>query len=185
MDCFKTGWSRRCGCGASAPSKRPTPIWTGPSWRWSTNATVPSRGTPPTATTRGRRLRLWRWSCSWQEPRRVARDWTFRWRNRHFQIDARHAAPGLPGRWVVVVERRDGTLAMLYGERLLTFRDAPAPATPLPRPVAPQKPRPPRNPPPPDHPWQRFFLTHRRYSRPPPMGLGGPFLGNGKPASTQ
>jgi len=105
---------------------------------------------------------------SWQEPRSVARDWTLRWRNRHFQIDARHAALGLPGRRVLVVERRDGTLAMLYGTRLLTFRDAPAPATPMPRPVAPQRPRPPRKPPAPDHPWQRSFQTHRRFSRPPP-----------------
>jgi len=118
---------------------------------------------------------------SWQEPRSVARDWTLRWRNRHFQIDARHAALGLPGRRVVVVERRDGTLAMLYGKRRLTFRDAPAPATPMPRPVAPQRPRSPRKPPAPDHPWQRSFQTHRRFSRPPSMGLGGPFQGSGKP----
>ena len=118
---------------------------------------------------------------SWQEPRSVAKDWTLRWRNRHFQIDARHAALGLPGRRVVVVERRDGTLAMLYGKRLLTFRDAPAPATPMPRPVAPQRPRSPRKPPAPDHPWQRSFQTHRRFSRPPSMGLGGPFQGSGKP----
>ena len=69
---------------------------------------------------------------SWQEPRCVAKDWTLRWRNRRFQIDARHAALGLPGRHVVVVERRDGTLAMLYGKRLLTFRDAPAQAAPYP-----------------------------------------------------
>ena len=40
---------------------------------------------------------------SWQEPRSVAKEWTVRWRNRHFQIDACHAAPGFPGRRVVVV----------------------------------------------------------------------------------
>lgn len=84
---------------------------------------------------------------SWQEPRTVAKDWTLRWRNRRLQIDARHATLGLPGRRVLVVERRDGTLAMLYGKRLLTFCDAPAPATPTPRPVATQTPHRTRRPP--------------------------------------
>ena len=98
---------------------------------------------------------------SWQEPRSVAKDWTLRWRNRRLQIDARHAALGLPGRHVVVVERRDGTLALLYGKRLLTFRDAPALATPAPRPVAPQTPRRPRQPPAADHPWRRYARVHR------------------------
>jgi len=102
---------------------------------------------------------------SWQEPRCVAKDWTLRWRNRRLQIDARHAALGLPGRHVVVVERRDGTLAMLYGKRLLTFRDAPALSTPVPRPVAPQNPCRPRNPPSADHPWRRYSLRHRPVSR--------------------
>ncbi len=98
---------------------------------------------------------------SWQEPRSVAKDWTLRWRNRRFQIDARHAALGLPGRHVMVVERRDGTLAMLYGKRLLTFRDAPALAPPAPRLVAPQIPPRPRQPPAADHPWRRSALAHR------------------------
>lgn len=105
---------------------------------------------------------------SWQEPRRVAKDWTVRWRNRWLQIDARHAALGLPGRRVGVAERRDGTLAILYGKRLLTFRDAPAPATPIPRPGAPQTPRRTRKPPAEDHPWRRYALVHRPVFRPPP-----------------
>lgn len=105
---------------------------------------------------------------SWQEARSVAKDWTLRWRNRRLQIDARHAALGLPGRRVVVAERRDGTLAMLYGKRQLTFRDAPAPATPTPRPVAPPLPRAPRKPPAADHPWRHSPRGHRLVSRPPP-----------------
>jgi transposase len=105
---------------------------------------------------------------SWQEPRSVAKDWTLRWRNRRLQIDARHAALGLPGRRVVVVERRDATLAILYGKRLLTFRDAPAPATPTPRPVAAQTARRTRQPPAADHPWRRSTLVHRPVFRPPP-----------------
>lgn len=105
---------------------------------------------------------------SWQEPRSVAKDWTVRWRNHRFQIDARHAALGLPGRRVAVVERRDGTLAMLYGKRLLTFRDAPAPATPTLHPVAPQTPHRTRKPPAADHPWRRPAFVHRPVFRPPP-----------------
>lgn len=106
---------------------------------------------------------------SWQEPRSVAKDWTIRWRNRQFQIDARHAALGLPGRRVIVVERRDGTLAICYGKRLLTFRDAPPPAIPTPRPVAPQPARRTPTPPAADHPWRRRQSpSYRLVSRPLP-----------------
>lgn len=98
---------------------------------------------------------------SWQEPRRVAKDWTLRWCNRRLQIDARHAALGLPGRRVVVIERRDGTLALRYGKRLLTFRDAPEPTPPVPRPAPPPPPRP-RLPPAANHPWRRSALTLQR-----------------------
>jgi hypothetical protein len=103
---------------------------------------------------------------SWQESRSVAKDWTLRWRNRRLQIDARHATLGLPGRRVMVVERRDGTLAILYGKRLLTFRDAPTPTTSSVRPTAPQTPRHPRKPPAPDHPWRRYALVTRPAPRP-------------------
>ena len=105
---------------------------------------------------------------SWQEPRSVAKDWTLRWRNRRLQIDARHAALGLPGRRVMVVERRDGTLALLYGKRLLTFRDAPAPTTPIPRLIASKTPRQPRQPPAADHPWRCYRSVHHPVFRPLP-----------------
>lgn len=120
-------------------------------------------------------------ALSWQKPRTVAKDWTVRWRNRRFQIDARHAALGLPGRRVLLVERRDGTLAMLHGKRRLTFRDAPTEPTPRVTPVVPVEPKRPRPPPAPDHPWRKRFLKPRRFVRPPSMGLGGPFQGSGKP----
>ena len=98
---------------------------------------------------------------SWQEPCSVAKDWTLRWRNRRLQIDAWHAALGLPGRHVVVVERRDGTLAILYDKRRLTFRDAPTLPTPAPRPVVAPPPRRPRQPPAANHPWRRSALARR------------------------
>jgi hypothetical protein len=107
-------------------------------------------------------------ALTWQEPRSVAKDWTIRWRNRRLQIDARHAALGLPGRRVMVVEQRNGTLAIRYGGRMLTFRDAPAPTTPASRQAVSQTPPRPRHPPAADHPWRRSFLIHRPVSRPPP-----------------
>ena len=146
--------------------------------RYTVTARDPANGhqTRPTATTLALVL-------SWQEPRSVAKDWTLRWRNRRFQIDARHAALGLPGRHVVVVERRDGTLAMLYGKRLLTFRDAPALATPTPRPVAPQNPCRPRQPPSADHPWRNKALVHRPLFRHTPID-SRPIVGEEEPGLT-
>ena len=131
--------------------------------RYTVTARDPANGhqpRPPAAT-----LAL---ALSWQEPRSVAKDWTLRWRNRRLQIDARHAALGLPGRRVIVIERRDGTLAMLYGKRLLTFRDAPASAVPSRRPAAPPSPRRRPQPPAADHPWRRWRILHRPFFRPPP-----------------
>jgi transposase-like protein len=101
---------------------------------------------------------------SWQESRHVAKDWTLCWRTRRFQIDARHAALRLPGRRVTVVQRRDATIAILYGQRLLSFRDAPPRATPTPRPAAPRTIRKPA----PDHPWRLRAIAQRQVSRPPP-----------------
>ena len=103
---------------------------------------------------------------SWQETRSVAKDWTVCWCNRRLQIDARHAALSLPGHRVVVVERRDKTLAILYGKRLLNFHAAPAPAKPALRPPAPQDRR--RIPyiPAANHPWRRRLLIRRSDSAP-------------------
>lgn len=106
-------------------------------------------------------------TLSWQESRCVAKDWTLCWRTRRLQIDARHAALGLPGRRVTVVQRRDTTIAINYEHHLLTFRDAPPPATPAPRPTAPRIVQTPA----PDHPWRRSFITHRPIFRPPPTSF--------------
>jgi len=148
--------------------------------RYTVKARDPANGhqTRPTAATLALVL-------SWQEPRTVAKDWTLRWRNHRFQIDARHAALGLPGRRVVVAERRDGTLAILYSERLLTFRDAPAAATPTPRPVPPSLPRNPHPRPAPDHPWRSSALGHRPpSSRPPPTSCTAHSRGAGRQATS-
>lgn len=119
-------------------------------------------------------------ALSWQEVRSVAKDWTVCWCNRRLQIDARHAALGLPGRRVVVVERRDGTLAILYGKRLLVFRAAPATAKPIPRKISVTQKRH-RIPtvPAANHPWRRHLLIHRSGFRPPPTSYISPFSGGG------
>jgi transposase-like protein len=128
--------------------------------RYTVKARDPANGHQPRPTAATLSLVL-----SWQEPRSVAKDWTLRWRNRRLQIDARHAILGLPGRRVQVIERRDGTLALRYAGRLLTYRDAPVPATPTqPPPVAPEPRRTTAHTPAPNHPWRH----HRRVFRPPP-----------------
>lgn len=105
-------------------------------------------------------------ALSWQEPRSVAKDWTVRWRNRRLQIDARHTSLALPGRRVLVTERRDGTLAVRYKNRLLSFRAAPPPAEPAQStPVACRWRRSTAHRPAANHPWRRSAV---RRSRPPP-----------------
>jgi transposase-like protein len=122
---------------------------------------------------------------SWQESRSVAKDWTLRWRNRRLQIDARHAALGLPGRRVVVVERRDDTLAILYGKRQLNFRDAPLPTTAAQRPAARHPPRGPRPIPAADHPWRRSLHARRLASRPLPTSYMAHSQGAGNQTAAQ
>ena len=131
---------------------------------------------PPPATAR---LDL---ALSWQEPRSVAKDWTLSWRNHRFQIDARHAALGLPGRRVTVVQRRDNAIVILYGQRSLSFRDAPARTVPTskPAPVARRlTPTPASN-----HPWRKRALARRPVFPPPPTSYSGPFSGAGNRAAT-
>jgi len=127
-------------------------------------------------------------ALSWQEARSVAKDWTVCWRNRRLQIDARHAALGLPGRSVVVVERRDsdGTLAILYGKRLLVFRVGPATAKPAQRKnYLTQKPHRMPTVPAANHPWRRHLLIHRSGFRPPPTSYISPFSGGTESKRTQ
>lgn len=107
----------------------------------------------------------------WEEPRVVQNDWTIRWRNRFFQISRRHEALNLAGRSVIVRERLDGSMALLYRGQFLHFtelrqRPVRSVSRPCHSPKSPWKP-------PANHPWRRPFqidsgsLTARRE--------GGPF----------
>ena len=103
------------------------------------------------------------------------------WQNRRLQIDARHAALGLPGRRVIVVEKRDKTLAMLYGGRLLSFHIAPVAARSAPPPsVLQDRSRTPYIPAA-NHPWRRRILRHRSDSAPSDE-LYKPILGGRNPS---
>lgn len=123
---------------------------------------------------------------TWREPRSVAKDWTIRWRNRRLQIDARHRALDLPGRRVTVVERRDGTLAILYKDHILTSRDAPVAARPVFQHSELQTRSRTGHPPAADHPWRHPTLVRRpRVYRPPPTSYVAHSRGAENPANAQ
>lgn len=102
----------------------------------------------------------------WEEPRVVQQDWTVRWRNRFFQIDAQHERLNLAGRTIHMRERLDGSVALVYAGQRLRHRTLAARPT---RPPA-SAPKPPPRPTPPaaDHPWRRPAVIRRPTSRLPP-----------------
>jgi len=92
-----------------------------------------------------------------EEPRRVQNDWTVRWRNRHFQITRQHEVLHLAGRSILVRERLDGTVALIYRGESLRFRELlqrpkPAPKVVIERPRGSCVPKP-------DHPWRKPLLV--------------------------
>lgn len=89
----------------------------------------------------------------WEEPRRVQNDWTVRWRNRWFQVDVRHEGLGLAGKQIIIRERLDRSLALLWRGHNLRYQELQT------RPVrAPERvqwnPRKPWTPPT-EHPWNQ------------------------------
>lgn len=95
-----------------------------------------------------------------EEPRVVQNDWTVRWRHRYFQINRQHETLQLAKRTIMVRERLDGRVALLYRGRRLQFRECAV--RPVPKQVvAPSKPRAPWIPPA-DHPWRKAVLSGSR-----------------------
>ena len=95
------------------------------------------------------------------ETRKVARDFTIRFRNRYWQIPELEAVDLEPGAEVVVECRLNGHLRFRLGNRYLVVEPlgrTPSPAVP-PQPAAPKqaKPRPKPPKPGPDHPWRKHF----------------------------
>jgi hypothetical protein len=89
-----------------------------------------------------------------QEPRVVGNDWCVRWDNRWLQIDRRHQALALPGRRVLVLQKRDGSLLLKHAGESLHHTPA-SQRPPRPRPPRPviqnNKPWKPAA----SHPWNR------------------------------
>ena len=100
------------------------------------------------------------------ETRKVARDFTIRFRNRYWQIPEREAWDLGPGAEVVVERRLDGEPRFRIGNRYLVVEAlgrTPPPAV-GPEPAAPKPPNPRPKPPKPgpDHPWRKHFRADAR-----------------------
>lgn len=65
----------------------------------------------------------------WEERRTVQRDWTVSWKGRKLQIERQAALPKR-GSTVTVRTRRDGSIALLAGDRALEFSDPAASTRP-------------------------------------------------------
>lgn len=106
----------------------------------------------------------------WEDERVVQNDWTVRWRNQWFQVQARHAGLALAGKRVTVRRLLDDSIQLVWRGQKLRYQVL------LNRPIA--RPVPARIPearasraPPPGHPWQRAIraeIDQRRASKPAP-----------------
>ena len=97
------------------------------------------------------------------ETRKVARDFTVRFKNRYWQIPEGEARDIAPGTEVIVERRLDGDLRFRYCDRYLPVeplgRCRPPAVPPEAKPAKP-RPKPPR--PGPDHPWRKHFSASAR-----------------------
>lgn len=100
------------------------------------------------------------------ETRKVARDFTIRFKNRYWQIPEGEARGVRPGAEVVVERRLCGDIHFRLGHRYLTVESlgrARPPATPAkPQPAKPQKAESKPPTPAPDHPWRKHFQASAR-----------------------
>lgn len=102
------------------------------------------------------------------EERVIRNDFTFRFKNQHFQIEQKQADPLMPGSRVAIERRVDRSTHFRWRQRYLNptpLQAAPKPPPPQPRPRKP----PPTRPLPPDHPWRRFPIRvgRGRFTRVP------------------
>lgn len=97
------------------------------------------------------------------DERVIREDFTFRYRNAYFQIEAREAEPRMPASRVTIEHRLDGSVRYRWRETYLEptalsgkpeRKTRQREARPSENPVADRKP--PARPPPPNHPWRRY-----------------------------
>jgi hypothetical protein len=92
---------------------------------------------------------------AYQETRVVQNDWTVQWRGRWFQIDERERSAGLARQRVLVIERLDGHIELLYRGRRLSWQELPErPSRDKRQPGGPQGFSRLGHKPPPNHPWK-------------------------------
>jgi hypothetical protein len=112
------------------------------------------------------------------DERVIREDFTFRYANRHFQIERAEAEPQMPGSRVILEHRLDGSTRYRWRESylsptpLLSERNRKPVQKAEARVVEPAQPRPARKPAP-DHPWRRSAQRHH--------GVGGGGGGAGPP----
>ena len=100
------------------------------------------------------------------ETRKVARDFTIRFKNRYWQIPEGEARGVRPGAEVVVERRLCGNIHFRIGQRYLAVeflgRARPPATPPTPQPAKPQKAESKPPTPAPDHPWRKHFQASAR-----------------------
>jgi homeodomain-containing protein len=113
------------------------------------------------------------------DERVIREDFTFRYANRHYQIEKAEAEPRMPGSTVTIEHRLDGSTRYRWRESYLEPRPLPSERnrTPPSKQVEEPASEPPRSrpvhKPAPDHPWRRYAR------RPQAVGSAGPPLRSG------
>lgn len=107
---------------------------------------------------------------AFEETRSVANDWTIRYHNTWYQITGPKEGMPRPKATVMVRRRLDASVAILFKDRPLTFREVPVAARVVPPRVAASPPPPPTVPTPrprpaADHPWNRPFSRRAQAAR--------------------
>jgi hypothetical protein len=96
-----------------------------------------------------------------EDRRVIGQDFTFRYRNRYYQIERHQADARMPKTKITIERRLDGSVRYRWRERYLLPSDlGRTKPPPLPKPKPTPKPRRKPTPPPltPDHPWKRYPL---------------------------
>lgn len=96
-----------------------------------------------------------------EDRRVIGQDFTFRYKNRYYQIERRQADARMPKTKITIERRLDGSVRYRWRERYLAPSDLGRSKPPLlPKPQPAPKPRRKPTPPPltPDHPWKRYPL---------------------------
>jgi hypothetical protein len=111
------------------------------------------------------------------DERVIRNDFTFRYKNQHYQLERSEADEAMPATRITIERRLDGSTRFRWRDRYLEptpIAERPRPQ-PEPQPPPPPKPTRPGRPIPPDHPWRRKpFLVGKGVHRPPQIVASAP-----------